>query len=166
MLELIHSAVGLYASFCHLLMDGVGTGIVGGFIVPMLGFCVVVVTTLLISCFGVVVAVLIACVCVVLAVGVGEFLDQLCEEAEISFQTLDTLAWRRRHVCTTPALWGEIGREFGAWDWEHVRKCMEADHVTELQIASQRQVRKNRKRKQAQLRNAKPKPMRGIHGRK
>lgn len=98
--------------------------------------------------------------------GIATVMFEISLVDESWLRRLENEAWRNRHNQTCPSLWGELGREFGAWDWKHVNECMNARYVEDVPGYSQRKTRKNRKRKQAQLRNAKPKPMRGIHGEK
>lgn len=84
-------------------------------------------------------------------VGAVQFLDAVCVSVSHVTEDGTALAWRRRHWKRV-RIWGELGRQFGAWDYEHVAELMRLERrrgVLSIPKSSQRKARKNERRRYA-----------------
>ena len=90
-----------------------------------------------------------------LCISTVQFLDAVCQGFEVTAQSGTALAWKRRHWKRIRA-WGDLGRQFGAWDYEYVAELMSKERrrgVLAIPKANQRKNRKNEKRRYARTNN-------------
>jgi hypothetical protein len=87
---------------------------------------------------GLMVAAAFAAIVVVLAVGL--LLAGSCYVLSPLFEYVREVNRAQARI-VTPPLWGRIGREFGAWDWEYVWEGMQRRYYHDIPESNQRKRR-------------------------